>query len=372
MNRINMYRCSAILTSILVMTGTTVAAPFSELVVFGDSLSDTGNANLGFLGGGVAAVPPYFDGNFTNGPVWVEVLADRLGLPAPEPSLAGGTNYAWGGAETGPGLSFFGTPNVGMQINSFVADRGRFHGDELIVVAAGSNDFTWQPPWGVGHAVKNLRAHIADLAAIGGTTFLIANSPAAGHLPTQFNKLLDRELARLDDRLKVTILPFDMASVEAAMRQNPADFGLTNLTDPACPGCGIGIPAPDAADTIVPNPDEYFFWDDIHRTRVVHRVVGEAAAVLFAPSAVSLVPSVPEPSAPVVLFLAACTFVTIPRRRRCSPATRRQDRPATQHHFRSAVRATQAGSRSPATTGGWPRRPTASETFAHALLQPLG
>lgn len=44
--------------------------------------------------------PPYFRGRFSNGPVWVEDLADRLALDL-EPSLQGGTNFAFGGAETG-------------------------------------------------------------------------------------------------------------------------------------------------------------------------------------------------------------------------------------------------------------------------------
>src|SRR5688572_20221274 len=84
--------------------------PFSSVVVFGDSTVDTGNLNLAT--GGAVAGPPYFSGRFSNGPAWVEVLAERLGLEAPAPCLIGGTNYAWGGAETGDGLSFFDTPNL--------------------------------------------------------------------------------------------------------------------------------------------------------------------------------------------------------------------------------------------------------------------
>ena len=54
---------------------------FDHMVVFGDSLSDTGNA-----------------GRFSNGPVWVEQLAASLNI-ALEPSLMGGTNFAIGGAK---------------------------------------------------------------------------------------------------------------------------------------------------------------------------------------------------------------------------------------------------------------------------------
>ena len=57
-----------------------MAPGFSALVVLGDSLSDNGNA-----------------GRFSNGPVWVEHLAEALGLEL-RPSRLGGTNHAVGGA----------------------------------------------------------------------------------------------------------------------------------------------------------------------------------------------------------------------------------------------------------------------------------
>jgi phospholipase/lecithinase/hemolysin len=50
---------------------------FGRLIVFGDSLSDIGNA-----------------GRFSNGPVWVETLARELGLELRR-SSAGGSNYVY-------------------------------------------------------------------------------------------------------------------------------------------------------------------------------------------------------------------------------------------------------------------------------------
>jgi 3-phytase len=253
-------------------------SPFSELIVFGDSLSDAGNLHL--ASGGVVTPPPYYKGRFSNGPVWVEVLAEQLGLPTPEASLAGGTNYAFGGAETGPGLSFFDTPNVGVQIEFFLEDRGGFTGDELIVVEAGSNDFLWDETTEPEVVMENLRQHITDLAAAGGKTFLVANSPIDDPRAVQLNRLLKKQLPKLARRLGVTILLYDMARVFNFILDHSEFFGITNVTDPACPGCGIGIPDPDAEDTMVPNPDEYFLWDLIHPTRVVHAIIGEAAALV--------------------------------------------------------------------------------------------
>ena len=75
---------------------------FSGVYVFGDSLSDAGNISLATLGnlpvGGI-----YSGGRFSNGSVWVQDLAQNLGLPAPKPSLAGGTDYAYDRGAGEPG-----------------------------------------------------------------------------------------------------------------------------------------------------------------------------------------------------------------------------------------------------------------------------
>jgi len=57
------------------------AQAYSQVVAFGDSLSDTGNllARLQPFGLTVPNVP-YVDGRFSNGPVAVEVMADALGV----------------------------------------------------------------------------------------------------------------------------------------------------------------------------------------------------------------------------------------------------------------------------------------------------
>src|SRR5271157_3037833 len=93
------------------------AGDITGIVAFGDSLSDVGNVYLAT--GGMNPSPPnppnlypggppnpggsYDPGHFSNGPIWLEYLAHSLGVAAPTPSLKGGTDYAWGGAENGNG-----------------------------------------------------------------------------------------------------------------------------------------------------------------------------------------------------------------------------------------------------------------------------
>jgi phospholipase/lecithinase/hemolysin len=70
------------------------SVPFSRIVVFGDSLSDTGN--FYHLTGGQLPPTPYANGRFSNGPLWVEYLADDLGM-----QVLLENNYAVAGATTG-------------------------------------------------------------------------------------------------------------------------------------------------------------------------------------------------------------------------------------------------------------------------------
>ena len=82
----------------------------------------------------------------------------------------------------------------------------------------------------------------------------------------------------MERHLDITILRVKADRLVAKMLVHPVWFGLANVTDPACPGCNTGLPDPDAADTLVPNPDLYLWWDFIHLTRVAHERIGALAA----------------------------------------------------------------------------------------------
>ena len=78
------------------------ADPFSNVYVIGDSLSDQGNlflATQSVTGAGIPAADHYAMGRFSNGENYAGVLAGKLGVSL-TPTLAGGTNFAFGGART--------------------------------------------------------------------------------------------------------------------------------------------------------------------------------------------------------------------------------------------------------------------------------
>lgn len=100
------------------------ALEIQELLVFGDSLSDGGNARA-VLGDGAFPCPPHWNNRRCDGPLWVEQLAAQLGLPPLQPSLAGGGNHSFGGARSGAGTTPKGLPNLLTQVEGFL-DEGRW------------------------------------------------------------------------------------------------------------------------------------------------------------------------------------------------------------------------------------------------------
>jgi phospholipase/lecithinase/hemolysin len=113
------------------------------IVSFGDSLSDVGNDYIASGGTQPAPVADYYQGRFTNGGNWLDYLAHDLGVAAPVASLAGGSDYAFGGASTGSGTTTFvpgeQVPNVGSQIATYLATNTPTAG-QLFTIWAGANN----------------------------------------------------------------------------------------------------------------------------------------------------------------------------------------------------------------------------------------
>jgi len=76
--------------AVLIVTAAS-AEPFSQLVFFGDSLSDVGNLQDAVS---IYPGPYYYDGRFSNGPVFPEALSAGLGWGALVHSTAEGNHFA--------------------------------------------------------------------------------------------------------------------------------------------------------------------------------------------------------------------------------------------------------------------------------------
>jgi phospholipase/lecithinase/hemolysin len=271
------------LTVFVVLQFTIRTSGFSQMVVFGDSLSDVGNVSNATFG--ISPGSSYYNGRFSNGPLWVEDLAGALSLTSPTYSRSGGTDWAYGGAHTGPGSIthvFFTFPNVQTQINNYL-NANNPDANKLFVVWAGGNDFI-DGGTNPSSVVTNTANEITSLADRGATNFIVPNLPLLGEVPrfkgtageagmtslsSQFNSQLASTLAGLKSSLNINIYPLDVQAFFADVLANPGQYGFTNVSSPALNG-----------STVVPNPDQYLFWDDIHPTRVAHQLLAGRAADL--------------------------------------------------------------------------------------------
>jgi outer membrane lipase/esterase len=258
---------------------------------------------------------------YSNGNVWATQAAAALSLSA-LPSLFGGSNYAFGGAETfanGSGPGGF-PPSLNTQVSQLLAARGgALPSAALYVVEGGGNN--------ARHALEDLGANpslgqivstisqasaqyavdvgnIVDrLQAAGAQHIVVWNAPNVAAAPaisslgpgaTGLASLLVQNMnAALSYRLagETGVSTFDVYGLVGQVIASPATYGLSNVTD--------------ACITGVCNPATNLFWDGIHPSAAGHQILADAFVAQV----------VPEPGA-VWLMVAGLAGIGLARRRR--------------------------------------------------------
>jgi len=281
---------------------------FERLVIFGDSLSDSGNA---FVLTGEVSVPPYLlvpeapyargGMHFSNGQTWVERLAKKLKLvPNSRPVFRGqkkAANYAIGGARARSTGSTDLSTQVGLYLTNVNYDAS--DDDTLYVVFIGGNDIRdaitalATDPTGatslsiLTDAINSIQGNIQALAAAGAEHFMIANAPDLGVVPAvrlqgivvqgfasflseSFNANLAQVLGLIEEPLDIEIENLDIFTLINQVVANPAAFGMVNAQDPCInPG---QIEQPTCS-----NARQYLFWDGIHPTAAGHQIIARDA-----------------------------------------------------------------------------------------------
>ncbi len=274
------------------------AGSFSAVYFLGDSVSDSGNVALaiGYPSGvpqqvsGDSYIPdyPYYpSGRFSNGRVWAEAYAAKLGAPA-LPSLLRGTDFAWAGARTGgadvpvPTL----TTQAGQLLAAVggmaatdalyvVAEVGNDARDALAAIALGADAVQTIRAASTAYA-KNLGNIITALRQAGARHFLVfgnvnlglvpailAQGSAASELATVLTSSMNQALFDLlEDEAGVRI--FDTFAFLTRVVKHPVDYGFVN----ASAACG----AQAGADC-----SKYVFWDGLHPTAQMHELIATVA-----------------------------------------------------------------------------------------------
>ena len=348
----------------------TPATPYRGLVIFGDSISDTGNVlslTKAFTNFPFPSFPDA-EGRFSDGKVWTEYLAEGLGLAnaakpanlfftgAPGPGgvitigALLGSNFAYGGARTG--ISGSAGPTTGL-LGQLTNWNGQTFGtsltraadpNALYVVVAGANDLRdARSSFATGsaeHAAArssaasavawNVVNSVSLLANAGARHFLISNLPDLGKTPEA--TFLGRSAASTDITLKfnsallanadafdsffqsrtgvdLDIRTLDFYGLNEKVAADPLAYGISNLTSPCItPGGFSGqYYAPDAIGN---NCSVSAFSDPLHPSSRSHQLLGQLA----------ITTAVPEPSSIAMMAMGILVIGGIVRRRRVSAA----------------------------------------------------
>lgn len=273
---------------------------FSNIFIFGDSMSDTGN-----LASVTGDFPPvYYNNRVTNGPVAVEILGKNLELPT-NASLHfinrnAGTNYAVASAKAGENGPF----DLNAQVNAFLmANEFSAPEDALYIVFIGGNDVRSARDIENRHLVKaamknaadNIKNNINRLITSGARFFLVMNSIDMGRIPEalqknspsknsklskrttkitrKFNRFLKKNLRKIENEFDVEIAEFNSFRFLRRVIAKADSFGFSNTREPCFfystltfhPDCNFGK-----------NSDAFLFFDEKHTSARGNILIGNA------------------------------------------------------------------------------------------------
>lgn len=299
-------------------------SPFTKTVFFGDSLTDGGYFRpvlIQLVGPNGAII-----GQFTNNPnyVWSQYLADFYGSNAQvawtgnntaSPTLAGGNNWAVGGARVATdsigGLGY--TPSLASQYARYLSSGNTVDPGALYTIWGGANDlFAVQANPGQAQAIIGaaVTAHIGLVGALtqaGAQYILVPTLPDLGLTPdaraggalgmaqgtaltTTYNNALFNGLAANNLR----VIPLDTFHFLQEVVANPSFYGISNVSGKAC----VTQPPPAGGSSLfcspqstVPGGSSYLFADGVHPTSAAHKALADfAISVIEGPRQVAILP----------------------------------------------------------------------------------
>lgn len=314
MGRFSFSWIAALALSILAGVKPVEAASFPAIYVFGDSLSDAGN-DWQLTLRRVPLSPPYSHGRFTNGPVWIQDLGVALGISTLKPSLLGGSDYAYGGAQSGPTSVHTVSPiDLPAQLAEFEANVAHPNSGALYVLWIGANDLfdilsknltPSAQSHAIGDVIRNEEVFVTAITLRGASHLLVLTAPDLGVTPTitgqgaavskaatalvqQYNAQLTSRMQFLAWLYGLDLTLVDTFTLLDSAIADPARYGFTNVTAPCWTGnytspqgtlCALG----EAAQ------NRYLFWDEVHPTARAHAFAAAAAKTALSQSGVTLV-----------------------------------------------------------------------------------
>ena len=291
---------------------------FSQIVVFGDSYSDTGNVRARVIAksGGTVDFPNhgfnYSTGRYTNdnattpasityAGMWHEELAATfLKIPAATYSLGGGTNYAFGGATTKDGtteVAVVSTPSgdvtitidhMGKQLDDYLAAHA-IDPSALYILWGGINDLLQDDSAAsVTATAARVTALFSRLAHAGAKYIMVPNLPAIGVAPafpgdTAQTRALNAAIANYRSELSANLTASQntLGSQGLTPAVYPVDVWKETIriyTDLGKYGFTDTLSSSQGDTRAGANPDRFLYWDALHPTTAGHYWIAKTAS----------------------------------------------------------------------------------------------
>jgi outer membrane lipase/esterase len=295
---------SALAAGIALVHGS-ASAQFNQFFFLGDSLTDAG----------------VYGARFTVNPglVWAQDLGNRYRVTV-TPSTQGGIDFAQGGARVSQPSPLIppGAPqrSLSVQIDELLHATPTLNPNAVYAVWIGANDIfvnvsaagaglisAAQLQANISTAATDTLAQIARLRDAGAKRIMVFNLPDIGQTPlgksaptapfSALSGLFNSTLQAGLTSLKVDIIPMNMFGLFNEVIANPASFGLTNVTTPACTtASSLNC---TAATLVAPNAGQTFaFADGVHPTPAGHQIIADyTAAIIEAPQKIGLLGEAP-------------------------------------------------------------------------------
>jgi phospholipase/lecithinase/hemolysin len=318
-----------IAAALLAWAKPSLAQPFNQVIVFGDSNIDSGfykalpnpGGNPTFNADWPTAVAHGAGAPTTNpGLMNSQVLAAFFGLTANPSNTTGGTNYATSGAKNKTvnnvqtGGFTQAVPTVTQIANYLAANGGSANAQALYLIHSGDNDVSyanhdtgtvWPPDPNayVTQAANDLASAILSLKNAGAQSIVVnglaydfpLNDPNKRALKLLYTNTLWSQL----NTLGVPFFKGDIDKVRVAINANPGKYGFTTVST-ASPGCtqpsGIttawGLlcssdPAAPSTYVSANAPQTNLFADDQHLGTAGQKLVGNYLFRLIVPQSVT-------------------------------------------------------------------------------------
>jgi phospholipase/lecithinase/hemolysin len=333
------YFIAVVMSALLwILSQCSYAVTIDKIVTFGDSLSDNGNIYTFTRAAHkvlpvvpiIPQNPPYHEGRFSNGNVWVELLAHAMDVRLVDHAYGGSwIESVWDSSQIVPF-------SLSQQVNFYLVENVLdFHKDRhLFVIWSGANDYLQgreDIEYATDNSVKELKKNMESLIYHNARTLLVLTLPDLSQLPeimqkgpdavltakklseTHNRKLLAMidDLRKKNDKAKIVVVDIMPYFRDAIL--HPENFRLKNVKD-ACFGGGYYLDpklmnmqevkaAKDINLDLMTNvslrtaymnaklallgnnvceaPDEYMFWDQVHPTRIIHQVIAILALTVL-------------------------------------------------------------------------------------------